>query len=492
MTFKGLKDIIITSPHLLLVGVWLVISLLFEFQKIVFYEPLSVHQGAQTDRASIALNYHRVNMNFFEPRVMETGTKDGVTPCEFPIINYTVAILYNLFGFNNFWYRFIMWILTGLGVWAVFDILRRWLGKIVPALVLTVIWYSGSILGFYTANFIPDTAAMTFVILAIRQWYLSLENPGIKFSVWFFVFAALAGLIKITAFIFIIAIVLVSMVQLYKKRTGKGFVLAGIGSAVIIAAWYYYCKWLEKQVGGSYFLMSMATPASLSELKEWFLIYYNNWFFQTYTLMQWLLILGGLISLVFLNIRAEIKLFVAVSLAGIGLFYILMAGQFRYHDYYSITLLPIALFPLGAAYQAMIKYRPNVAMAVLLIIGIWGLVDAKNGVRLRFTPGNYMYQTFFEPKDFKEMELWLIKNGIQKEDKVFAAFDPNPNNLLYFLQRRGYRTFDHPVTYVHEKIEQTKATLINDTTRFFVMYPETRSKLELKDTFNNWLIYLPK
>lgn len=476
----------------MLVGVWLIISLIFEFHKIVFYEPLSVHQGAQTDRASIALNYYRVSMNFFEPRVMETGTKDGITPCEFPIINYTVAIFYKLFGFNNFWYRSLMWLITGFGVWAVFDILRRWLGKIAPALVITALWYSGSILGFYTANFIPDTAALTCVILAIRQWYLALEKPILKHVIFFFIFATLAGLIKITSFIFIIAIVLVSALQWIRNKQGRAFVVAGFFSSLFIAAWFYYCKWLETQVGGSYFLMSMATPASFAELKTWFLIYYHNWFFQTYTLMQWLLILGGLICLVFLNIRTEIKLFVAVSLAGVGLFYILMAGQFRYHDYYSITLLPIALFPLGAAYQAMIKYRPNVALTIMFIIGIWGLVDAKNGVRLRFTPGNYMYQTFFEPKDFKEMEMWLLKNGIQKDDKVFAAFDPNPNNLLYFLERRGYRTFDHPATYVNEKIGQTKATLINDTSHFFVMYPETRSRLELKDTFKQWIMYLPK
>lgn len=476
----------------MLLGVWLMISLVFEFHKIVFYEPLSVHQGAQTDRASIALNYYRVNMNFFEPRVMETGTKDGVTPCEFPIINYTVAILYKLFGFNNFWYRFTMWLLTGIGVWAVFDILRRWLGKMVPAIVLTVIWYCGSILGFYTANFIPDTAALTFVLLAIRQWYLTLEKPSLTLATCFFIFATFAGLIKITAFIFIIAIVLVSALQWIRNKQGQGFVMAGIFSSLFIAAWFYYCKWLETQVGGSYFLMSMAIPASFAELKEWFLIYYNNWFFQTYTLTQWLLILGGSISLIFLRQFTEIKLFVGASLTGIVVFYLLMAGQFRYHDYYSITLLPIALFPLGAAYKAMVKIQPKMAIVIVFIIGIWGLIEAKNGVRLRFTPGNYMYQTFFEPGDFEGMESWLIKNGIQKQDKVLAAFDPNPNNLLYFVQRRGYRTFDHPTTYVDEKIGQTKATLINDTARFFEMYPETRNKLELKDTFKHWIIYLPK
>ena len=108
---------------------------------------------------------------------------------------------------------------------------------------------------------------------------------------------------------------------------------------------------------------------------------------------------------------------------------------------------------------------------------------------MRYKPGEYLYQTFFEPSDFKGVDAWLTQNGVTQNDKILAAFDPNPNTLLYFLNRRGCRTFDHNLSYVNGKLELYKNLVTNDSLQFFKQYPETRNHLAFKSAYNKWSLY---
>ena len=119
-----------------------------------------------------------------------------------------------------------------------------------------------------------------------------------------------------------------------------------------------------------------------------------------------------------------------------------------------------------------------------------GWIDAKNSVRLRFTPDNYWYQTFFEPSDFKQADVWLTQNGVSRNHKILACFDPNPNALLYALKRRGYRSADHSAAYVAEKLNVVKAVVLTDTALFNKLYPETRKKLEPKSQLGGLYLFV--
>ncbi len=468
---------------------WLAVAFALEFHKIVWLPPVSIHQGAQADRAGIALNYARVSMRFWEPRVMETTTKDGITPCEFPLLNYTAAVFYKIFGFNSVWYRLLMWCLMGLGLWAAFDMIYRWLNDALGALLLVFTWYFGSILAFYTANFLPDTASLSFMLLALRQWMIYSSEHSNNRIIYFTILASLACLIKITSLIFVIGILLTTLFLAFRKKTNLAFVWSSFLVFFMVAAWYLYCFWLEKQVGGSYFLMNIALPASVSELQSWFEIFYKNWFTQIFSLAQWGFILFGGIAAIFLKEKTVAKPFVYISLLGIVGFYLLMAGQFRYHDYYAITLLPFALFFMVFGFSALRKINMILAYVIVFGVGSLGFLDAKNGVRLRFTPGSYWYQTFFEPNEFKSLPNWLSQNKVTEDDKVVVAFDINPNVLLYSFQRRGYRINDHSQEYVKQKLFLTETLLVKDEVKFFKMYPETQKSLKFVSSNNGWKLY---
>ncbi len=68
------------------------------FYTMLTKRPQSVHQWAQCDRASVALNYAQESMNLFLPRVHDMNNRTGITGMEFPLMNYLAAILYKFFG----------------------------------------------------------------------------------------------------------------------------------------------------------------------------------------------------------------------------------------------------------------------------------------------------------------------------------------------------------------------------------------------------------
>jgi hypothetical protein len=327
------------------------------------------------------------------------------------------------------------------------------------------------------------------MLLALRQWMIYSSEHSNNRIIYFTILASLACLIKITSLIFVIAIMLTTLFLVFRKKTNLAFVWSSFLVFFMVAAWYLYCFWLEKQVGGSYFLMNIALPASVRELQSWFEIFYKNWFTQIFNLAQWGFILFGSIAALFLKEKTVAKPFVYISLLGIVGFYLLMAGQFRYHDYYAITLLPFALFFMVFGFSALRKINLILAYVIVFGVGSLGFLDAKNGVRLRFTPGSYWYQTFFEPNEFKSLPNWLSQNKVAEDDKVVVAFDINPNVLLYSFERRGYRINDHSQEYVKQKLFLTETLLVKDEVKFFKMYPETQKSLKFVSSNNGWKLY---
>ena len=102
-------------------NVWAVVCLLFVYlgvgqQNIIPLRPQSVHQWAQCDRASVALNYYQDDMNLFLPRVHNLDNGSGITGLEFPFVNYSVAILYKFFGYHEWMYRALMLLIFSFGM----------------------------------------------------------------------------------------------------------------------------------------------------------------------------------------------------------------------------------------------------------------------------------------------------------------------------------------------------------------------------------------
>ena len=78
----------------------------YDYQSILFKPSQSIHQWRQTDGISIARNFFLEGMEFFKPTTHNLTSDNGTTgfaaTSETPFLNYFIAILYKLFGYNEY------------------------------------------------------------------------------------------------------------------------------------------------------------------------------------------------------------------------------------------------------------------------------------------------------------------------------------------------------------------------------------------------------
>ena len=102
----------------------LCVSSLYGYRDTLFLRPFSEHQWRQCDCLSIADNYYAEGMHFFSPEVHWSGnTGDGKTSTsECPLIYYTVAALWKVFGYHEFIYRLLNILIAFCGLYALFKL----------------------------------------------------------------------------------------------------------------------------------------------------------------------------------------------------------------------------------------------------------------------------------------------------------------------------------------------------------------------------------
>src|SRR2546423_1502893 len=104
MNIRSLR--FLQGTFLLTLGI-LVLSLAYNYHKIYFLRPQSVHTWRQTDGTSLALNYYHDNLRFLEPRTHSQEGNKGKAVAELPIIYYLAAVSYKLFGVHEGLFRCI-------------------------------------------------------------------------------------------------------------------------------------------------------------------------------------------------------------------------------------------------------------------------------------------------------------------------------------------------------------------------------------------------
>lgn len=112
----------------------------------------------QHDTAAVARNFAESGMFFFLPEVDWTGAIPGYAEMEFPIFSYLVAVLYRVFGVQEWFGRALNIALFALSAWILFIFVRRVYSEFVA--VLAVFFYTFVPLGFlFTRTFQPDVLA---------------------------------------------------------------------------------------------------------------------------------------------------------------------------------------------------------------------------------------------------------------------------------------------------------------------------------------------
>jgi 4-amino-4-deoxy-L-arabinose transferase-like glycosyltransferase len=118
---KSLRDLKISNNQLFW-GMIIIISLAYNYNRILFYKPVGIHQWRNSVTAAFPLNI------YMEGDPLKTKTNalwadeytSDVSIVEFPIVYYMVSMLYKVFGPHDFLFRLVNLLIGYLGLFALF------------------------------------------------------------------------------------------------------------------------------------------------------------------------------------------------------------------------------------------------------------------------------------------------------------------------------------------------------------------------------------
>ncbi len=438
--------------------VWMLLHTLIGHFNYMHKPPMGVHQGAQCDRASLAQNYYYNGLNFIYPEINETFCQDGIVSVEMPLPSYLAAICYRIFGYNDAIFRWITFLLYTIGMYALWRLLRLYIGFLASACIMCILACSPIVL-FYSVSFLPDIVSLGFILVS---WYLFFRqfiphlywHPLNKkiYTVLFILSLTFGIAIKTTSAISLCAMLGVAILSLVRKteisllQRKKLFISLAIATIIPIL-WQIWSRHLGNTHRSEYFLMHIPLPNSWLELKNAITIYWNNWPQQTFSGGMYYLVLIASVLLLFFRKKITASLYYLSLLLSLGtlLFIVIMSKQFMYHDYYIICLLPTVIIhwiTWASMFQnrSIGKWYIKIGFAVLLLFGaITQWKYGKQNFEERFTPGNYWEQSQQNTDDYTAFKNILNSKGINYHSFVAAGYDGAPNNMLYLLHLRGFR-----------------------------------------------------
>lgn len=452
--------------------------------------PCSMHVWAQCMRASIAENYYEESLNFRLPRLHNVLDGKGITGLEFPFVNYCVALLYKIFGFNEFYFRGFVMVSLFAGLALFFLLSHSILKNLFISLLVTGVCFFSPVLVYYTANFMPDTTSLGLVLMA---WYLFFKyhtTGKVKFMYWLFLPLTIAALIKITsliAFGVMISLLLLDLTNFFKSTNNgkpliqhkKTFILliaAGIASVI---GWYVYAQWLSKVYHSNAFTLSSEYVTTKKEFLEIWAVIVKRWTDQYYNITFYYVLLAMLLILIVFAKRVSRLLFSITffTILGSASFFFLMFFQFKDHDYYIIPLLPCVFFLTLTFFDLVVRlsnefYMPikYIVSAAFLYVLYTNATLAKINYLDRHSDSYFSNTGYFGM--YEDLQPKLREWGIKKHDITLSGSDYTYCNSLYLMNQVGYQFNEYnPDNIRYLMMHNPRVLVLTDTSAFNKAYP---------------------
>lgn len=457
----------------------LTVSWLYNYHNILFYPPYSIHAWRQADCLSFALNYFNDNLNFWEPQINGLGDSgNGKTVSEFPVIYYTVAKLWKIFGQKEFIFRTINILIVFFGLFNLYRLAKGILKDIFFSIFIPLFLFTSPVLVYYTNNFLADAPAMGLAFSACYYLYRYItfsEKKAIVIATFLFL---LGGLIKITSLIIFFSLTGFLFVELLlnygsiDRAKLKGLII-GIAVVLInITAWFLYSRHynLSNNNNGGFFLQNIFPIWETTKPERE--IIFNRFFF---TLLPSFFNRIALVAilLIFISIlvfyRKVLRSLLIVSICcviGVVAYFFLWFKAFDVHDYYTTNLLIFIPLILLTFFEFLNRNYPGIfhhwGLKITLTAVLFFLIfqtELKNrikydtkkyfGSRMILKQSeieNWEYYHWYYNNNFKAFETikpYLRSIGIERTDRVICMADASINISLYLMDQKGYTKYGY-------------------------------------------------
>jgi hypothetical protein len=417
-----------TSPkHIFLSWVsdirfWIIVFFLVRMYGITLPPAEVGHAWRQVTVNMVARNFSEISPNIFLPRVDFAGEKTGITGMEFPLLNYLIYLVSLLAGFDHWYGRLINLLVTSIGTYFFYLLLRKYLGErtafFATLVLLSSIWFN------YARKIMPDTFSMALVFAGLYEGVRYLEKGKWYQLVTFAILITLGVLSKLPS----LCIIPFLAFPLFDRRLPVmrkwGMLAACSVTAALVAAWYFYwVPYLVRQYGFWHFYMGNSFVQGWHEILANLPDTAKNFYFSSlYSYAGFAAFLAG-IFMAYLKKEKRITL-TFLLLTPVFIVFIIKAGfNFPHHNYYIIPYVPVMAMAAGYFIsQISIRWA---RYYLILILMAEGIINQQHDFRIK--PENrYLLDLEVKADQVSQRDdLIVINGGISPVD-------------IYFTHRRGW------------------------------------------------------
>lgn len=493
---KYLKQIKLSDKQMFF-GLLIVISLIYGYNKVLFERPVGIHQWRSCVSAAFAHN------EYMEGDYLKTKTNalladnrtSDTTIVEFPLIYNIVALLYKLFGPQEFLFRLVNILIGFLGLFTLFKTSRLILNDRFYAFVIPLLIFTSPIYVFYLNNFIPDAAALSLSFIGIYFFFRFYYSQQQWFWYIAMFFLAIAGLVKTASLLFYFAIGFILFFNLVISKRHKfpgiptrfKYIASYLLVLLVILSWYTYARIYSNIHEGDVTVSAVEIrpiwELSNSGVKSIWNAIVTRWFKGgAYHSPLFLMLTLAIAIINFVVVRKKQRLLILLQgllLFGATCFTLAFFRSMKVHDYYQICNLIVLVFIYLTAFSALKNNYPHIFNSRYTKLGLAVLVvllinDCRLNMNYRYSVESYDYHWSRKNLEmYGELTPYLRSLGIEREDIVYCSPDPSINISLYLIDQKGYTDFRHAWKDMDfaEKYETMKANgleyvIIGDTAGF--------------------------
>ena len=430
--------------------------------------PTHIHAWAEQDHYALALGFINNGFDLFHPETMiynkqfpgwwQEPSATTITSADFPIHEYTVALLMKLFGTTSPWV-FRLWTLLWavIGLLFVYRIAFLVTKKFTKSLFVTFVALCSPVFVYYSNGFLPSIPALSMGIIGLWFYLRYCEDKKRRHFHLGIAFLTIAMLMRTTFAIELIAVLCFELLRVIRKESTLPDKLPSILiSAALFLAYFLWNRHL-RNLHGTIFLNQLVPPDDWQDFKELVADTYHKWTFHYFQRLQYLAIAALAIAAVVIAIirkralkhtqpsssdsHAPLSLWwlPLIEVFGCLLFSVAMMQQMPFHDYY---LLDTFFLPFVFAVALLLrqfhfrllstKAFAALTAAVLCVFWVRGAMNMQEKRRTMEYDGFYSYERF------QDADKILDSLGISRDAKILCLYGYAQNGPFIQMGRKGY------------------------------------------------------
>lgn len=368
-----------------------------------------------------ARNFVETDHSFFHPRIDDNAGGTGILVLEAPIMYYGMYLMSIPFGYQDWYGRLINLIVSSLGLYFFFLLVRRFYTDRVAfyaTLILTTsLWL------IFSRKTMQDTFAVSLMLMGLYCVFRFFDAGRVWAWLGYVNLIALGMLAKIPAGMYLIF----PFLYLIRHRVKRKRVLWwGIGTLIpliLTYSWYFiYAPFASKRYGYWHNLGEPFRDGFQSLIRNMDHVVENFFFHSLHSFVFLGIFLWGWIWMIWKKQWTHLTVFGAFT-ALFGVYMIKSGTYFVQHNYYMIPYIPVMAVLIALTLTAI----PRQKWAVILLL--LGMTEGTSWVVRDFTNS---------PREEFKMKLISIVDEYTAPDDLIVLVNAGNPIGFYFAHRKGW------------------------------------------------------